>query len=77
MLDAGGGGGGGGTSWSGMTMDSMQLLIQNPDVEKHWDLLTGWRKSAELVNANRWKEQNYADKVTAVWPAEDSPEPAA
>ncbi len=77
MLDAGGGGGGAGTAWSGMTLDDMQKLIQNPNVEKHWELLTGWRRSADLVNEHRAQVQSYRDNLAAVWPPEKSPAAAA
>ncbi|MET0522860.1 MAG: hypothetical protein ABW156_12965, partial [Jiangellaceae bacterium] len=74
MLDAGGGGG---TSWSSMTMDEMQKLIQNPDVEKHWELLTGWRRSADLVNEHRAQVQSYRDNLAAAWPPGKSAAAAA
>ncbi len=75
MLDVGGGGGG--TPWESMTMDTMQQLIQNPNVEKHWELLTGWRRSADLVNQHRSQVQSYRDNLAAAWPPEKSPAAAA
>jgi hypothetical protein len=65
-------GGGGGTSWHSMSMEDMQRLIQNPDIEKHYDLVGGWRKSAELVNSHLFQVQSYHDNLTAVWPPDKS-----
>jgi hypothetical protein len=64
--------GGGGTSWMSMSMEDMQRLIQNPDIEKHYDLVGGWRKSAELVSSHRFQVQSYHDNLAAVWPPEKS-----
>ncbi|NMO50374.1 hypothetical protein HH310_04100 [Actinoplanes sp. TBRC 11911] len=65
--------GGGGTAWSAMSMDDMQRLIQNPDIEKHYDLVGGWQKSAELVNSHLFQVQSYRDNLAAVWPPKQSP----
>src|SRR4051812_20445916 len=69
--------GGGGTAWDTMSMDTMHDLIQNPDTEKHWTLVDGWRKSAELVNSHRFQVESYRDNLAAVWPPKKSPAAAA
>ncbi|MBU2662903.1 hypothetical protein KOI35_05220 [Actinoplanes bogorensis] len=68
MLVAAGGGGAGGTPWGMMTMQQMQANIQNPDTDKHYELLTGWKRSADLINEHRWQVQNYRDNLAAAWP---------
>jgi hypothetical protein len=70
MLDAGGGGGG--TPWESMTIDKMQSLIQNPDTDKQWDLVTGWKKSAELISQHRFQVESYRDSLASAWPPERS-----
>lgn len=70
-------GGGGGTTWNSMSMDEMQRLIQNPDIEKHYDLVSGWQKSAELVNSHRFQVQSYRDNLAAAWPPKKSAASAA
>jgi hypothetical protein len=66
MLEAPGGGGG--TPWESLTVDKMQELIQNPDTDKQWDLVAGWKKSAELISEHRWQVENYRDNLAAAWP---------
>ncbi|MBM2622146.1 hypothetical protein JIG36_42255 [Actinoplanes sp. LDG1-06] len=70
MLAASGGGGAGGTPWGLMTVQAMQQYIQNPDTDKHYELLTGWQRSADLINEHRWQVTNYRDNLAAVWPPE-------
>ncbi|MEU8815618.1 hypothetical protein [Actinoplanes sp. NPDC048796] len=62
--------GGGGTNWYAMTIPDMQNLIQQPDTAKHYELLTGWKQSADLITEHRWQVQNYRDNLAAVWPPE-------
>ncbi|XVU24775.1 hypothetical protein ACQPZJ_47500 [Actinoplanes sp. CA-054009] len=64
------GGGGGGTNWYAMTVEDMQKLIQQPDTAAHYELLTGWKQSADLITEHRWQVQNYRDNLAAVWPPE-------
>jgi hypothetical protein len=64
--------GGGGTSWESMTIETMRGLIQNPDVSKHWELLTGWQRSADLILEHRSEVENYRANLTAAWPPEKS-----
>ena len=75
MLDAGGGGGG--TPWESMTLDKMQELIQNPNTDAQWDLVTGWQKSSELLSEHRFQVQEYRDNLAAAWPPERSAASAA
>ncbi|GID25290.1 hypothetical protein [Paractinoplanes brasiliensis] len=70
MLIAAGGGGAGGTPWGLMTMQDMQAYIQNPDTDQHYKLLTGWKRSADLINEHRWQVENYRDNLAAAWPPE-------
>lgn len=75
MLDAPGGGGG--TPWESMTIEDMQRLIQNPDTDKQWDLVDGWKKSSELLGEHRFQVQDYRDNLAAAWPPERSAASAA
>ncbi|WP_157437628.1 hypothetical protein [Actinoplanes subtropicus] len=71
MLDTGGGGGG--TPWESMTLHLMQRLIQNPDVQAHWQLVEAWNKSAQLLGDHLWQMQEYRSNLAAVWPPQKSP----
>jgi len=75
MLDTGDGGGG--TPWESMTLDLMQRLIQNPDIEAHWQLVEAWNKSAQLLGDHLWQMQEYRSNLAAVWPPQKSPAAAA
>jgi hypothetical protein len=75
MLDTGGGGGG--TPWESMTLDLMQRLIQNPDIEAHWRLVEAWNKSAQLLGDHLWQMREYRSNLAAVWPPQKSPAAAA
>jgi hypothetical protein len=70
MIDAGGAAGG--TNWASMPITQMAQLIRNPDTERHYELLTGWQRSADLVNEHRSQVQNYRDNLAAAWPPEKS-----
>ncbi|MCU7726706.1 hypothetical protein ODJ79_23495 [Actinoplanes sp. KI2] len=75
MLDTGGGGGG--TPWESMTLDLMQRLIQNPDVEAQWQLVEAWNKSAQLLGDHLYQMQEYRNNLAAVWPPQKSAAAAA
>src|SRR3954470_1771779 len=75
MLDTGGGGGG--TPWESMTLDLMQRLIQNPDIEAHWRLVEAWNKSAQLLGDHLWQVREYRTNLAAVWPPQKSAAAAA
>jgi hypothetical protein len=77
MLDGGGGGGYGGTSWAGMSVTDMWLAIGNQETSKHWQLLTGWRKSYELTQQHMAAVKRYRENLAAAWPPEKSPAAAA
>ncbi|MBB4696775.1 hypothetical protein [Paractinoplanes abujensis] len=51
-----------------MTIQAMQGYIQNPSTEQHYELLTGWKRSADLINEHRWQVANYRDNLAAAWP---------
>ncbi len=70
MLIADGGGGGGGTAWTSKSVETMLLLIKSADTDKHYELLTGWKQSADLINEHRWQVKNYRDNLAAAWPPE-------
>src|SRR5690348_16128325 len=75
MLDTGDGGGG--TPWESMTLDLMQRLIQNPDIEAQWRLVEAWNKSAQLLGDHLWQMRDYRNNLAAVWPPQKSPAAAA
>ena len=66
------GGGGGGTDWAGMSIEMMRALIQNPNVEAHYKLLTGWQRSYELVGDHMAQMIGYRDNLMAAWPPKKS-----
>lgn len=76
MLD-GGGSGYGGTRWAGMSVTDMWLAIGNQETTRHWELLTGWRKSYELTLQHMTAVKNYRENLAAAWPPEKSPAAAA
>ena len=62
------GGGGGGTDWAGMSIEMMRTLIQNPNIEAHYKLLTGWQRSYELVSDHMAQVIGYRDNLMTAWP---------
>jgi hypothetical protein len=76
MLSADGGGGGG-TNWSAMDVPTMWALIANQDTTAHYEMLTGWQKSYELILQHMGQVQNYRDNLATAWPPEKSPASAA
>ena len=77
MLSADGGGGGGGTNWSSMDVPAMWALIANQDTTAHYEMLTGWQRSYELILEHMAQVQNYRDNLATAWPPEKSPASAA
>ncbi|MBL7254834.1 hypothetical protein [Paractinoplanes lichenicola] len=55
----------------------MLQLIKSADTDKHYQLLTGWKQSADLINEHRWQVQNYRDNLAAAWPPERNAAAAA
>jgi hypothetical protein len=70
-------GGGGGTDWSSMDVPTMWALVANQDTTAHYEVLTGWQKSYELVIEHMSQVQNYRDNLATAWPPEKSPASAA
>ncbi|MEU4237877.1 hypothetical protein [Actinoplanes sp. NPDC026619] len=70
MLDAPGGGGG--TPWESMTIDKMQELIRNPNTDKQWEIVDGWKKSADLILEHRFQVEGYKSNLMAAWPPDKS-----
>ncbi|MFI5889365.1 hypothetical protein ACIA5D_04510 [Actinoplanes sp. NPDC051513] len=60
-----------------MTLDKMQELIQNPNTDAQWDLVSGWQKSSELLSEHRFQVQEYRDNLASAWPPEKSSASAA
>jgi hypothetical protein len=77
MLDAGGGGGNGGTNWMTKNVIEMWQAIENQDTTPHYQALTGWQKSADLLLDHQRQVQNYRNSLAAAWPPERSPAAAA
>ncbi|GID94464.1 hypothetical protein ACFQFC_27335 [Amorphoplanes digitatis] len=77
MLIADGGGGYGGTDWMSKDVRFMWSTIANQDTGPHYDVVEGWRKTADLTLAHRAQVQMYRDNLAAVWPPSKSPAAAA
>jgi hypothetical protein len=75
MLDTGSGGGG--TPWESMTLDLMQRLIQNPDIDAQWHLVEAWNKSTQLLGDHLWQIRDYRNNLASVWSPQKSPAAAA
>jgi len=70
-------GGGGGTDWSSMDVPAMWALVANQDTTAHYEMLTGWQKSYELIIEHMTQVQNYRENLVAAWPPAKSPASAA
>jgi hypothetical protein len=70
-------GGSGGTNWSSMDVPAMWALIANQETTAHYEMLTGWQKSYELILEHMAQVQNYRENLAAAWPPEKSPASAA
>jgi hypothetical protein len=70
-------GGGGGTNWSSMDVPTMWALIANQDTTAHYEMLTGWQRSYELILEHMAQVQNYRENLATAWPPEKSPASAA
>lgn len=66
------GGGAGGSDWGGMSIEMMRTLIQNPNIEAHYKLLTGWQRSYELVADHMAQVIGYRDNLMTAWPPRKS-----
>ncbi len=67
----------GGTNWAGMSVPDMWLAIGNQETTRHWELLTGWKKSYELTLQHMAAVKRYRENLAAAWPPEKSPAAAA
>ncbi|UQU65613.1 hypothetical protein COUCH_04615 [Couchioplanes caeruleus] len=77
MLIADGGGGYGGTDWNSRTVREMWLAIADQDTDKHFDVVAGWRQTADLTITHLGQVQMYRDNLASVWPPSKSPAAAA
>jgi hypothetical protein len=71
MLDAAGGGGAA-TRWESMTVDQMHNLIQGASTDGQWNIVTGWKESAELISAHRTQLEQFRDYLADAWPPDKS-----
>jgi len=55
----------------------MWEFVANQDTTAHYERLTGWRKSYELILEHMAHVQNYRENLAAAWPPEKSPASAA
>jgi hypothetical protein len=70
-------GGGGGTNWMSMDVPTMWALVANQDTTAHYERLSGWQRSYELILEHLAQVQNYRENLAAAWPPEKSPASAA
>lgn len=77
MLDAGGGGGYGGTDWNSKDVRAMWAAIANQDTDSHFEVVQGWRQTAELTLAHLGQVTKYRDNLASVWPPSRSAASAA
>jgi hypothetical protein len=69
--------GGGGTAFYSMDVPTMWALVANQDTTAHYEMLSGWQKSYELILEHLAQVQNYRENLVAAWPPEKSPASAA
>jgi len=77
MLIADGGGGYGGTDWMSKDVRFMWSTIANQETDPHFDVVGGWRKTADLTLAHLGQVQMYRDNLASVWPPTKSAAAAA
>jgi hypothetical protein len=77
MLVADGGGGYGGTSWYDKDVPAMWDAIADQQTEPHWEVLRGWKRTAELTDTHMSRVMRYRTDLAAAWPPEKSPASAA
>lgn len=77
MLIAGGGGGYGGTDWNSKDVRYMWSAIADQDTDKHYDVVSGWRQTADLTLTHLGQVRMYRDNLASVWPPSKSPAAAA
>ena len=77
MLVAGGGGGYGGTNWMAADVPFMWSAIANQQTDPHFDVVEGWRKTADLTNVHLGQVRAYRENLASVWPPAKSAASAA
>ncbi|MEV4704119.1 hypothetical protein [Actinoplanes sp. NPDC049316] len=77
MLIADGGGGYGGTDWSSKDVRYMWSAIADQETDKHFDVVSGWKQTADLTLIHLGQVQMYRDNLASVWPPSKSPAAAA
>ncbi len=77
MLIADGGGGYGGTDWMSKDVRFMWSTIADQETAPHYDVVGGWRKSADLILTHLGQVQMYRDNLASVWPPAKSAASAA
>ncbi|WP_148308213.1 hypothetical protein [Actinoplanes friuliensis] len=77
MLIADGGGGYGGTDWMSKDVRFMWSVIADQDTAPHFEVVEGWRKTADLTLTHRGQVQMFRDNLASVWPPSKSPAAAA
>ncbi|PRY28338.1 hypothetical protein [Pseudosporangium ferrugineum] len=77
MLIADGGGGYGGTDWNSTDVRYMWSAIADQETDKHYDVVAGWRQTADLTLTHLGQVQMYRDNLASVWPPSKSPAAAA
>lgn len=77
MLIADGGGGYGGTDWMSKDVRFMWSTIANQETDPHFDVVGGWRKTADLTLAHLGQVRMYRDNLASVWPPAKSAAAAA
>jgi hypothetical protein len=77
MLVAGGGGGYGGTNWMAADVPFMWSAIANQETDPHFNVVEGWRKTADLTNVHLGQVKAYRENLASVWPPAKSAASAA
>src|SRR4051794_29140071 len=77
MLIADGGGGYGGTNWNSTDVRYMWAMIANQETDSHYDVVEGWRKTADLTSTHIGQVTAYRDNLASVWPPTKSAASAA
>jgi hypothetical protein len=60
-----------------MDVPTMWSTIESQETTPHWEMLTGWRRSFELILQHMAQVRNYRENLTSAWPPEKSQASAA
>ncbi|MEV6597355.1 hypothetical protein AB0M36_10885 [Actinoplanes sp. NPDC051346] len=77
MLIADGGGGYGGTDWNSKDVRYMWAAVADQETDSHFDVVSGWRQTAELTLTHLGQVRMYRDNLASVWPPSKSAASAA